>query len=228
MRFAIMSDIHDHIWNLHTALHWLLSLPPNETIDELICCGDLCSPFVMGLLIGYCKERPVPIHVVFGNNDADTSRITAQVKDRPFVNIHNEFAELAVVEDKLHTRASLQDVAGKDSYFDTANISHRVAVNHFDNIARPIAASGGYHLVCFGHNHRYEVTRLSNKTLALNPGTLMGYNPVTAKDVDATFAIYDTSALPAHQFYRVVTPWQGADTPGEVVPYNVPETSVKA
>ena len=46
-------------------------------------------------------------------------------------------------------------------------------------------------MICFGHNHRYEVTRYG-RALAVNPGPIMGYDPVSRKDVDATFVLYDT------------------------------------
>ena len=44
MKIGILSDIHDNIWNLRAALEGL------GEADALICCGDLCSPFVVGLL----------------------------------------------------------------------------------------------------------------------------------------------------------------------------------
>ena len=44
MRIAVLSDIHDHVWNLQAVLG---ALP---AVDALICCGDLCSPFVVDLL----------------------------------------------------------------------------------------------------------------------------------------------------------------------------------
>lgn len=226
MKIAIISDIHDNIWNLRAAMHWLTSLQGNGAIQELICCGDLCSPFVMGLLIAYCKDRPIPIHLVFGNNDGDTSRITAQAKDRPFVHIHNEFAELAVKDNRLELRATFTDQQRKDIYFETTLARDRIAVHHFDSTARPIAEGGNYRLVCFGHNHRYEATYYGD-TLALNPGALMGYNPLAqgeVKDVEPTFAIYDTAAPRGQEvhFYQVKAPWSNPDKPGEVGSFSLP------
>ena len=56
-------------------------------------------------------------------------------------------------------------------------------------------------------------------TLALNPGTLMGYNPTKEgdiKDVVATFALYDTGVVGDHgvQFYRVTEPWRSPEEVG--------------
>ena len=41
MRIAILSDIHDNLWNLAAAISSV------QAADALICCGDLCSPFVI-------------------------------------------------------------------------------------------------------------------------------------------------------------------------------------
>jgi predicted phosphodiesterase len=69
----------------------------------------------------------------------------------------------------------------------------KIAANHFDNIAGPIARSGIYQLVCFGHNHRFSLERFG-ETVALNPGTLMGtaFGPAGAEPVPVTFATFDT------------------------------------
>ena len=67
MRIGILSDSHDHVWNLRIALHAL-----DEEADLLIHCGDLCSPFIVPLL---ARHFDGPIHAVFGNNDADKYRL---------------------------------------------------------------------------------------------------------------------------------------------------------
>ena len=71
----------------------------------------------------------------------------------------------------------------------------RVAVNHYDNIARAIAASGEFDVVCYGHNHVYSVARIG-RTLAINPGAIMGaaFSAGGGRtDVASTFMIYDTA-----------------------------------
>ena len=158
MRLGILSDIHDHLHNLDAAISYL-----SRESELLICCGDLCSPFVMDEL----KKYPGPAHIIFGNNDADLFRITRKSDSR--VQVHGEFLDLELN-------------------------GFRVAANHFDNIAAPIARSGLYDLVCFGHNHRFSLNRYA-KTVALNPGTLMGmaFGPGGRQPVPPTFATFDTS-----------------------------------
>lgn len=160
MRIAVVSDIHDHVWNLATALTFVAGC------DVLICCGDLCSPFVLDQLArGFAQ----PIFIVFGNNDADTYRITSKISKYPHVQLKGEFFE--------------QEWGGR-----------KVAVNHFDFIARYIAQSGKHDAVFFGHNHVFEITQYE-KTLAANPGSIMGCQFDAAAqrtDVAPSFLIYDT------------------------------------
>src|SRR4051794_4593048 len=66
MLIAILSDIHDNLPKLRAAIDHI------QRVDALLCGGDLCSPFIVDELARY----PGPVHVVFGNNDADLFRIT--------------------------------------------------------------------------------------------------------------------------------------------------------
>lgn len=168
MKIAILSDIHDNIWNLAAALTAI------QETEALICCGDLCSPFVIGLLAEGFPGKP--IHIVFGNNDADLFRITNNAKKYPHVHLHGEFFQ-----------GELGD--------------QRFAVNHFDNLAQPIAASGQYDVVCYGHNHIFKIEPVG-RTLAINPGAIMGYDPGKKGDIPSTFVIYDTETGAA-QGYQV-------------------------
>ncbi|MCD6338099.1 MAG: metallophosphoesterase [Verrucomicrobia bacterium] len=134
-----------------------------QSAEALICCGDLCSPFTAKELgMGF----PGPVHVVFGNNDGDRWRIAANAAKRPNLRFHGEYAEL--------------EFAGR-----------RFAVQHFDNIGRAIAAGGAYDVVCFGHNHRSEISR-SGRALIVNPGELFG--KLSGR---STFALIDPESLEA-------------------------------
>jgi uncharacterized protein len=158
MRIAILSDIHDNLWNLAAAISSV------QATDALICCGDLCSPFVIDELAKFPKE----VHIVFGNNDADLYRITSKASRLPHLEVHGEFFQ------KL---------------FD----GKRFAVNHFDYLAKPISKSGDYDVVCFGHNHEFEISREAG-CLRINPGPIMGAKFSSGKweDTAASFVVYDT------------------------------------
>ncbi len=147
MKILVLSDIHDHIWHLKTVL---TSDPARET-KALICCGDLCAPFVIPILGSYQQG---PVHIVFGNNDADTYRMTsiATTSFEDKIHLHGEYATL-----EMHGQT--------------------IAVNHFHNIAADLAESGKYDWVFYGHNHLAAHQLLGTEqasTELLNPGTLMG------------------------------------------------------
>ncbi|HYW41265.1 MAG TPA: metallophosphoesterase family protein [Bryobacteraceae bacterium] len=162
MRIAVLSDIHDNIWKLAAALDSV------RGADALICCGDLCSPFIVHQM---GRAFANPIHIVFGNNDGDLFRITANARKYGHIQIHGEMFR--------------GELGGR-----------RVAVNHYDNIARAIAASGEFDVVCFGHNHVYEVARVGG-TLAINPGSIMGATfgaDGGRTDVLSSFMVYSTES----------------------------------
>ena len=152
MRIAIISDIHDNVPRLRAALAGF------DRIDVVVCCGDLCAPFVVGEM---AERFDGPIHIVFGNVDGDRYRISQQAARYPNVEIHGEFAEL--------------DFDGK-----------KFAINHFDYLGLAMAGSGTYDVVCFGHSHKIEVTRIKN-TLVINPGEIYGL-----RSGSSTFVVYDT------------------------------------
>lgn len=157
MKIAVLSDIHDHIWNLRAALAAL------QDVDALICCGDLCSPFGVPIL---AENFANPIYMVNGNNDGDLLRISNNARRYPHFHLEGEL-------------------------FRTEFDGKRFAVNHFDNIALEIAKSNQFDVVCFGHNHRYQVEMIG-RTLAINPGTIMGFSPLDNRDVVPTFVTVDT------------------------------------
>lgn len=139
MKLAIISDIHDNLPVLRQALALA------KGTDALICCGDLCSPFVIKELGTNYKQD---IFLVFGNNDGDLYHIAEQAHKYTSIHLFTDFADFSL--------------GGK-----------RIAIVHFESLARPVIASQWYDLVCFGHNHTYESGK-EGKTLFINPGELSG------------------------------------------------------
>ena len=126
--------------------------------DVILHCGDLCSPFVVVRLAQGAAGKPV--HVVWGNNDGDQRLLTLKALEAGNVHIHGQFAALEL--DGLS-----------------------VAINHYPEIARPVAMSGQYDLVCYGHDHTAHKEMIGD-TLLLNPGDVMGLHG------RSTFAWFDT------------------------------------
>lgn len=162
---AVLSDIHDHLPNLRSALAQIAATTDGDgqPVAALICCGDLNSPFVVGEL---SKGFAGPITIVFGNNDGDRFRITSLAAAAPNVTVAGESASL--------------ELGGK-----------RVFVHHFNDVGAIVAAAGQHDLVCYGHNHEFLLRRGETGTVELNPGAIMGWRPGVG-DVPATYALYDT------------------------------------
>ena len=135
------------------------ALPRLAEAGVVVHCGDLCSPFMLRQLGEGMGGKPV--HIVWGNNNGDILLIQSIAAQLGNVTLHGELAELVL---------------------DGA----RVAVNHYPGIARGLAASGNYDLVCFGHTHKTLVEKVG-ECLLLNPGELMGLYG------RRTFALYDTA-----------------------------------
>jgi uncharacterized protein len=128
---------------------WKLAaaLPKAAEADAVLFCGDLCSPFTLDRLARGAAGKPV--HVVWGNNEGDVRLMLKITADLPQLTLHGPLAELE---------------------FDGL----RVAVNHYPEIARGLAAGGGYDLVCYGHDHQAYEERLPGGRVLLNPGEIMG------------------------------------------------------
>ncbi len=142
MRIAIMSDTHDHIWNLEKALS------RTQGISALLHCGDLISPFMVRKL---AERLPTtPVHLVWGNNDGDRRLVSQVAQGAGPIRCHGEFADL--------------EIGGL-----------RIWMTHYPEIARAVALSGQYDLVCYGHDHAAHEEQMG-ATLLLNPGELMGLN----------------------------------------------------
>lgn len=131
----------------------------------LIHCGDLCAPFVMDEL---GKGFPGAIHVVFGNNDADGRLLQVMASRHPQITLHGFYGEIT-------------------------EGGRTVAIIHYPEPARRIAASGQLDLVCYGHDHRKHAERVGDCWL-VNPGELLGLI------ASPTWALYETvDASLAHQ-----------------------------
>ncbi len=157
MRVAIISDIHDNVWNLRSVLEAV------KDADALVCCGDLCAPFIVARIAEGFANRP--IHIVFGNNDGDMYRITQAALQFPHVHLHGELycGELG---------------------------DRTVIATHYDTVAGvldPLEAD----LICYGHDHQHTIDSRENCWI-LNPGAVMGYTPVGSREVPVSYAIYDT------------------------------------
>jgi putative phosphoesterase len=171
MKFLLVSDIHDRVDHLRTAL----ASAEARACDVLICCGDLCSPFVIEILH---RQFDGPVHVVFGNNDGDQFLLTRKAMQAD---------SGRAARFRLHGPFLLAPDPGEAAAFG----NHRVAAYHYPAPSLELARSGSFDLVCFGHNHTASC-RLVGACLLVNPGALMGWNPAAPDaETPASFAVWD-------------------------------------
>ncbi|MBI3443463.1 YfcE family phosphodiesterase [Candidatus Woesebacteria bacterium] len=63
MKIAVLSDIHDHIWNLEKAK----KIIRKDECEAVIFCGDMSAPFTTEIL----TQTNLPTYAVWGNVDED-------------------------------------------------------------------------------------------------------------------------------------------------------------
>ena len=166
MNIIILSDIHDHVWALRAILH----SHEAAASDEMICCGDLCAPFIIDLLAEFGK----PVHMVLGNNDGDVAAMISKLPNYPQIKIHGEYFR--------------GELDGKT-----------FAVNHYPDKAQKLADLQQYDVVCYGHDHQAKAGH-SGKTLLLNPGAVMGFHGPTLSSLPHSFMTLDTENLEVHAY----------------------------
>jgi putative phosphoesterase len=159
MKSLICSDIHDNLHALNTALE----IAENSNCASVICCGDLCSPFVLD---EFHKLTTAAFHVVFGNNDGDRFHIRKKAEILNLVReahtgimLHGEY----LIAEKEHTLPGIPPKAS-------------IAVTHYTDIGRVLFASNKFDLVCCGHTH-IPLIEKNNGNILANPGSLMGFVP---------------------------------------------------
>ena len=107
-----------------------------------------------------------PVHIVVGNNEGEQFHMMRVKPDN--VTIYKPLAEL--------------EIAGK-----------KIAITHYKDFADPLALTGKYDVVFYGHTHKKDSHKV-NETLVLNPGDLMNLHG------ERGYAIYDTDTGEATQY----------------------------
>jgi putative phosphoesterase len=134
-------------------------------VHELIHCGDLVSPFMLDEL----EKFDGTTHLIYGNNPGDQHLISTRCA-------------------KPGSRIMLYGIRGEITIDGLT-----ICVVHYPEVARLVAESGQFDIVCFGHNHKFEVTNVQS-TLMLNPGDLLG------KEGPGSFMLLDSESRVVKKF----------------------------
>lgn len=156
MKLAVLSDVHDNAHNLVLALEQINKM---QDIKQIYFLGDFCGAAIANL---FCSST-IPVYAIWGNNDGDKCLIT-KFAAKPDTNLEVGFDTYDVVE-----------IDGK-----------KLFLTHFPMLAKPMARSGDFDAVFYGHNHLKNKERIGD-CLVLNPGEVGAY-----KTGKPSFAIYDT------------------------------------
>ena len=130
-------------------------------VDHIFCLGDLINEGVAKVL----AISEVPVFMIWGNNDGEV---------------------IGVVK-TAYREGSALTVSGNT--YDFVEVDGRsLFLTHYDDLARPMAQSGQYDAVFYGHTHLAEIAT-EGDCLIVNPGEISAQ-----KTRKATIAVYDTTS----------------------------------
>ncbi len=151
------------ISDIHENFHNLilaLQEMDNHNIQQIICLGDLMNSGVAKLL----GTQKIPVYMIWGNNDGEKVEITLASK--------KENSSLTV----------------STNVYDFLELGGRkIFISHYEDLARPMAKSGDFDAVFYGHTHIQQTEKIKD-CWVVNPGEI-----AAGKTKKATFAIYNTA-----------------------------------
>ena len=151
------------ISDIHENFHNLilaLESSKEKGVDMIICLGDMMNAGVAKIL----AIQDVPVYLIWGNNDGevvDTMRAS-----------YREGSNLTV---------------GLSTYDFLEIGDKKIFITHYDNLAIPMAKSGLYDAVFYGHNHLQKLEKV-NDCFVVNPGEICAQ-----KTGVSSYVIYDTA-----------------------------------
>ncbi len=144
--------------NFHNLILTLKEIESRD-VEQIIFLGDFMNAGIATLL----SESPTPIFAIWGNNDGDKPTICRKALQQG--------SNLTMSDNVYHFLE-----------FD----NRKIFITHFPDLAKPMAKTGDFDAVFYGHNHLKNEDKIGN-CLIVNPGEISAH-----KTGKATFAIYDT------------------------------------
>lgn len=126
---------------------------------QMLCLGDFINPGIARFL----SKSEIPVFSVWGNNDGEKCAI---------IKLSLEEGSNLTLSNKIY---DFFEIDGR-----------KLFLTHYWDIAEPMAYSGKFDAIFFGHTHEKEKRKIKD-CLILNPGELS-----THKFGVASIAIYDT------------------------------------
>jgi len=144
--------------NYHNLTLCLVQLKQYD-IDQIFFLGDFMNAGIANTI----AQFPVPTRAIWGNNDGDRVAVT-----------------------KVASRERSNLTVGYATFDSVTWAGRRLFLTHYPALAEPMARSGDFDAVCYGHNHLSRIDYVGD-CLVLNPGELSAH-----KTGSASFALYDS------------------------------------
>jgi len=144
--------------NFHNIVLFLKQVQKFD-VKKIIFLGDFINNGIAKIL----ANSDIPVIAIWGNNDGD---------------------KIAITKTSLSRQSNM--TVGFDTY-DFLEIDNRkIFITHYPLLAKPMAKSGEFDAVFYGHNHKKNMDKINN-CIIVNPGEISAH-----RTGNATFAIYDT------------------------------------
>ena len=137
MKIAVLSDIHDHIWNLQK----VVKLIKKEKCESVIFCGDMCAPFTARILM----DAKIKTYAVWGNNDEDHWAIVQKAGEDFFAYpLTQEFAEIELGGRKIAFchYPKLGELLASTNYYDAVFHGH-THITYYKKVGKTLLANPG-------------------------------------------------------------------------------------
>ena len=152
--------------NFHNLVCALEDIYEKE-VEKIICLGDFINNGIAKIL----ASSKIPVFAIWGNNDGSLVTLTKT------------------------SLAENSNLTVGFSTFDIIELGNRkVFLTHYPMLAKPMAKSGDFDAVFYGHNHKKNIEKI-DQCLVVNPGEISAH-----KTKIATYAIYDSEKNSAELF----------------------------
>lgn len=129
-------------------------------VEVVLCLGDLMNAGIANVM----SIQDIPVYMIWGNNDGEVVDIVKlESKKGSQLKVSNRTFEFLEFADK------------------------KLFLTHYNDLAEPMAKSGLYDAVFYGHDHTRFIGKI-DECWVVNPGEISAQKTGTA-----SFAIYDTS-----------------------------------
>ena len=144
--------------NFHNLVLFLKQVK-KYNVKKIIFLGDFMNNGIAKTL----ASSDIPVIAIWGNNDGD---------------------KVAITKTSLSEQSNM--TIGFDTYDFLEIDSRKIFITHYPLLAKPMAKSGEFDAVFYGHDHEKNIDKVNN-CIVVNPGEIS-----THKTGIASFAIYDT------------------------------------